>query len=143
MMEIVSQYVDLILRERFWSWSVIGIVYLIFAFTVRGWFMNPLFSGIKSLGSQPYHDFKQEYLKLSFWGWFFFFLPLVILTYVWNQTAKQPLGLFHQILIVAGAALFFWSIMVHMKSFCQASVVLLKKKLGEQEKQQPTGSADF
>jgi len=135
MTEIFNAYWNVILQERFWSWSIIGIIYLVFAFTVRGWFLNPMFRQAKDLRSRYYQELKQDYLKFSFWGWFFFFLPLIFFTFVWNQTAKEPLSLRHQIALVAGLLCFLWSVMVHMRAFSRACMTLMKELVDEKESQ--------
>ncbi len=134
-MEMFNSYLNVILQERFWSWSIIGIIYLIFAFTVRGWFLNPLFRDVKHLKPRYYHEIKQIYLKYSFWGWFLFFLPVVFFTYVWNQTAKEPLTLRHHLAIALGFFSFLASIMIHMRAFANACVELLREMVDEKDAQ--------
>lgn len=130
---VIESYIEIILRERFWSWSVIGIVYLIIAFVMRGWFLNPMIQKAKELPPKYYHDIKHAYLKNSFWGWFFFFLPLVFFTLVWNWSYREPLYGRSLALLILGIFCYVWSVMLHLKAFGNGATSTLKRVIDERE----------
>ena len=133
MREFFASYFDLILKERFWSWTLVGIVYLVFAFLLRAWFLGSMVQRAKELPPRYYHDVKHSYLRKSFWGWFFFFLPVILLTTVWNQAENMPPQGLYLLLSILAAVSMVWSIMIHMRAFSEAATLVLKRVLDEQE----------
>lgn len=125
MTELLNNYMKLIMEERFWSWSVIGILYLIAGSTVRGWFLNGVSARARALKSKYYHEVKQAYLRRSLPGWFLFFLPLVIFTFVWNQTATRPLAGIYLAALIVGGVSFLGSILAHLNAFAFAALTVL------------------
>ncbi|HTL48483.1 MAG TPA: hypothetical protein VL688_10545 [Verrucomicrobiae bacterium] len=134
MSELVSAYLRVIWEERFWSWSVVGILYIIAAFTVRGWFLNGLISSARALKSKHYHEIKQAYLRRSLPGWLFFFLPLIIFTFVWNQTTGTAIPGKYLAAVILGIVSFIAAILSHVRAFAEASLSVLADLLQESEK---------
>jgi len=134
MSEFINSYLKIIWEERFWSWSVIGILYLIAGWTVRGWFLNSLHRSARSLKSKYYHDVKQAYLRRSLTGWFFFFLPLIIFTYIWNQTAGHQLTALYTVALGVGILSFIVSILAHLRAFGLATLSVLGELVHDKER---------
>jgi hypothetical protein len=134
MSEFVNAYAKVIWEERFWSWSVIGILYVIAAFAVRGWFLNSLISRARSFKSKHYHEIKQAYLKRSLPGWIFFFLPLVLFTFVWNQTRGTAIEGKYMAAVILGIFSFIAAILSHLRAFAEACLSVLADVVADGEK---------
>lgn len=135
MIEYIASYLQVIQEERFWSWTIIGILYLISGLTVRGWFLNPVFNQAREIRKQYYGEVKQVYLKNSLIGWFFFFVPLAFIIVLWNQVKGFPMNTAQHIAILAGALSFVLSIVSHLKAFTGASLTVLRTVVEEKELQ--------
>jgi len=127
MMETLKAYVDIILLERSWSWSLVGIVYLILAFIIRGWFTKPVMRHAKTLESRYYHVFKNAYLKRAIWGWIFFLIPLFVVALFWTQSKVLPLSAEEALVLLGALASFILSIMFHLGALSFAGVDAIKK----------------
>lgn len=132
---MLSTYLDVILEERFWSWTVIAILYLVLGLILRGAILNNLFNKIKDLKKEYYHEVKSLYLKNSLYGWFFFTLSLIICVILWYRIDGYPLNRIDVIGISAASLSFFWSVLSHMKAFALAQAKVLRKVVDEKELQ--------
>ena len=126
MNESLKPYLDAILQERSWSWSLIGILYVLAAFFVRSWFMNSLVWKGKQLDKSVYNAVKAAYLRRSVLGWIFFFLPLAFFPLYWQKFI--PLNLDQKWLAVSGAVSLFIAILLHLRSFALGAIAVLKKQ---------------
>ncbi len=125
MMSPIQSYVDAILSGRDWSWTVVGILYVLAAYFVRGWFVNPLSQKSRILSKASWHQVKSHYLNASFLGWIFFFFPLALIALVWRKTAL-PVPVDNRYLILAGCISFVLSVVLHLQAFGLAAVAALK-----------------
>lgn len=125
MISPLQSYVDAILSGRDWSWTVVGILYVLAAYFVRGWFVNPLSQKAKNLSRESWHRIKSHYLSASFLGWVFFFFPLAIVVLIWRKT-ELPVPVENRSMIVAGCVSFVLSVMLHLQAFALAAVAALK-----------------
>ena len=79
-------YLDAILNERSWSWTIAGIFYLIFGMAVRNCFLKPLLGRAKRELAKPlWKEVKGNYYKNSFLGWLFFCIPFGIVVFLWYE----------------------------------------------------------
>ena len=125
MITMIKPYLDIILAERSWSWSLIGILYVLAAFFVRSWFMNSLVWKAKQLDKSLYAAVKAAYLKRSVLGWFLFFMPLALFTLFWQNMIPEKDKQF--LIICGGTASFVLSIILHLKAFGLGALTVLKK----------------
>ena len=125
MITFIKPYLDIILAERSWSWSLIGILYVLAAFFVRSWFMNSLVWKAKQLDKSLYHAVKSAYLKRSVVGWFLFFVPLALFTFFWQNLIPQKDKQF--LIICGGTTAFILSIILHLRAFALGTLTVLKK----------------
>lgn len=125
MITVIKPYLDIILAERSWSWSLIGILYVLAAFFVRSWFMNSLVWKAKQLDKSLYHAVKSAYLKRSVLGWFLFFVPLALFTLFWQKTITEESKRFW--IVVGGSSCFVLSILLHIRAFGLGALTVLKK----------------
>ena len=125
-MEILKSYWDIVITERSWSWSIVGILYLVSGYVIRGWFMRSLAVAAKSLELKQYQKFKQAYLRRSLVGWVLFLIPLAILAVFWMQTDLLPISGKEAIALLAALSLFILSIMFHLGAFARAGLDTLR-----------------
>jgi hypothetical protein len=127
MFDLIRYYLTVIDTERSWSWTMIGILYLVLALLVRGLAMRPIVSKAKQLKYSLYQEVKLAYLRNSIWGWLFFFVPLGVAIYMWMDLQKHPLTV-RDLLIMAGAMISYsLSIMFHALAFGLAGIKALKQ----------------
>ena len=133
-MDLLKPYLDIIFNERSWSWTVVGIFYLIIGLIVRSWFLKPLVSRAKQLDRGAWHDMKGHYLTHSVVGWLFFLIPLIIIVVVWNRGKLLPLEIPELIALCFSLVCFVLSIIFHVQAFAIAALLSLKTALKENEK---------
>ena len=119
MMTVIQPYIDLIFKERSWSWAVVCLLYLLAALFVRGWFVGPLFQRLKTLEHKTAQSFKSAYLKYSILGWAFFLVPQIFVVLCWRRSAL-PFPINEVFLLAGGAACFILSIIFHLQAFSLA-----------------------
>ena len=130
MMTAVQPYVDLILRERSWSWAIVCLLYILAALFVRGWFTGPITLQMKMVDKKHVRQMKSTYLKHALLGWVLFFLPLLLIATYWNKDVL-PVPVQETWLIATGFACFILSVMIHLQAFAVASLVLVESLEGE------------
>ncbi|MFA6599435.1 MAG: hypothetical protein WC352_03705 [Candidatus Omnitrophota bacterium] len=127
MNDSLQNYLDIILRERGWSWTVLGIVYLSVAMFLRGLFLRPVTRKARELNRALGNDVKKTYLRQSLLGWIFFFIPLVLLIVMWSRPKIFPLTTNDVLLAFAGTLSFFLSLALHAQAFGIAAIRVLKQ----------------
>ncbi len=125
MNSFLQPYIDSVLAERSWSWSLIGILYVLAALFVRSWFIGPLFSKARLLDHSLYSAIKHAYAKRSFWGWLLFFLPLALFVLFWQNYLPQKIT--QTFVVSAGSSSLVLSIMFHLQAFGAGAVSVFKK----------------
>lgn len=123
----LQPYLDSALAGRDWSWSLVGLVYIIVGLFIRGLFLKPLLRHAKELEKKPYRDFRSAYLGRSLWGWVFFFITFLILIGLWTSVDNFPISENEALLILAGLASYVLSIIFHIGAIAVAAIVSLKK----------------
>ena len=137
MEEFFRPYIEAIFKEREWSWAIIGIVYLLSASFIRGWFLNPLTRRAKNLERSFRGSVRKGYLKRSLLGWIFFLLPIGIIYLTWQREVQLPVDLKVEskiLLLSLGAASFVLSVLSHLTAFNIASLETLRSTAEQQEK---------
>ena len=131
MIYMLKPYIDIIMQERSWSWSLIGILYVLATFFVRSWFMNSPVWKAKHLDKSVYSAVKAAYLRRSLLGWIFFFLPLAFFPIYWQKFF--PLKLEEKWVAVSGAIFLFIAILLHLRAFALGAVAVLQKQTENQK----------
>lgn len=134
MEEYIQVFFDHVMQERAWSWTVIGIAYLIAGLTIRGWFVGPVVRRSKNLNRKHYHDFKSAYLKRSIWGWLFFITSFLTVIGLWNTIITLPMTVKQALAILGAMVCFVFSIIFHLTAYGVAAIDTLKHA-GEAEKE--------
>ena len=121
----LQPYLEAILAERDWSWTVVGLLYVLAAWFVRSWFVGPVCGRSKVLARPVHRRLEAEYLKRSILGWALFFIPLGIIILIWRREVL-PVKISSAVLAAAGAVSFVLSIVAHLMAYGIAAVVTLK-----------------
>ena len=127
MNEWIQEFSKIIVTQREWTWSVIGILYMSLTLIIRNWVLRSLIRDAKDLKRSHYSDFKENYLKLAFNGWIFYFASVVIVLFVWTQKDLWPLKTIHASLLVAAGVSYLLSITSHVHAIGFAAIATLKK----------------
>lgn len=127
MKEMLQVYFNAILSERSWSWTVIGLVYVISGYTLRSWFLKPVVRKAKELDKPLWHKIKKAYLRHSPLGWIFFLIPLVISIVLWYREVLRPLTIKDAAAILTAVVSFILSIFCHLQAFGIAALEVLRQ----------------
>ncbi|MEI7750644.1 MAG: hypothetical protein WCJ71_01020 [Candidatus Omnitrophota bacterium] len=126
-MENLTNLWNMVLTQRTWSWTVIGIGYLLAFLLVRSFFLHELIKRARGLNSKWYHEIKKVYMKKCLSGWILFLVSFLILIFFW-QTAnlKQP-SLYEvgMVFLIILAVLF--AIVSHLIAFGTSVIHVLKQ----------------
>lgn len=116
-----------ILNERGWSWTLVGIAYLVIGLIIRGWFLAPLTRKTRELDRKQNHELKAAYLKRSFLGWVFFLIPFFVLIKLWNSVFAFPVTVEDALTALGGVVSFIVSIVLHLQAFGIAAIETVKR----------------
>ena len=130
MINAIQPYIDLILKERSWSWAVVCVLYILAALFVRSWFVGPLSVQMKKMEKKHLHQYNAAYLRQSVLGWFFFFLPLVMIAVYWNK-ASLPVTIPDPWFVGAGVISLILSVLLHLQAHAIAALGLVETLEGQ------------
>ncbi len=125
--EAIKGYFDVILKERDWSWALIGIMILVSMLVVRHLFIAPVVHKAKELNRTPYEEFKKAYLKRALFGWIFFLASFGLMIGLWGYGVSLPLSMKAALALLASIMSFILSILFHLQALGVAAVVALKR----------------
>jgi hypothetical protein len=133
MIATLKNYLQIVMTERTWSWTILGIFYLSFGLFIRGFFIQPLVSKAKDLNRNLHYDLRgdvnRRYLKKSVVGWFFFVIPLIIFALLWARAKLFPITVKDLLFVFAAVISYILSIMLHLQAFGIAYIESLKQKM--------------
>ncbi len=127
----VQPYLDLIFLEKQWSWTLLGIGYLITSLFIRSLFFRTLVRETKTADSNLYSAVRAAYLKNSVAGWIFFFMSFLSVIVAWlggRTLLGEPHLIFFAGLVVT--ILFALSVALHLTAYARALLFVLKQKFG-------------
>ena len=129
-MDLIPIYVKLILKEREWSWTLIGALYLLVTIFIHLVFFQGLTRETKQVDSNLYPAVRSAYLKHSLAGWILYFLSFLFVIAVWiawkGRIELIPAVTFCLVL----PFLFFLSLLLHMKAYAKALLSVLRRRTG-------------
>ena len=127
-------YFDLILKERYWSWALVAIIYLIATLFLRQLIFRKLVRETKQVDSDLYASVKRFYLNHSLGGWFLYLFSLLAFVCLW-ATGKDFSSNLHQTLlwIFLAVLLFFLSLVLHLTAFVRALLAYFRQRGSERE----------
>lgn len=133
MFSLIEPYLNKILAERDWSWSVVCVLYVLAAWFVRSWFIGPVAAKVRALETPLIKRVEFAYLKRSIPGWALFFFPLAMIVLVWRKEVL-PIQVKDEVLLLAGFSCFVLSVILHLQSYATAALGTLKSVDEEHEK---------
>ena len=130
-MNVAKFYIDLMLAERQWSWTIVGILYLVLAIFIRTLIFRKIIREAKQIDSHLYSTVKGTYLKNSFPGWILYFISFLLVIVMWLGWKTAPQGTVSMtILCLFLSLLFFLSIILHLMAFAKALLAVLRQRMG-------------
>lgn len=90
-MDNLANLWNMVLTQRTWSWTVIGIAYLLVFLAFRSFFLHTLIKRARALNSKWFHEIKKVYSKKCFSGWILFAISFLMLVFFWQTgNFQQP-----------------------------------------------------
>ena len=130
-MNLIHFYTALIASEKQWSWTLVGIAYLVGALFIRSLFFRFPVRETKEIDSNLYSAVKMIYLKNSGPGWVLFSIAflLVIATWLeWQSVASDRTLILLFCLLLP--LLFFLSVALHLTAYVRALLAVLRQRMG-------------
>lgn len=121
--------IDLIFREREWSWSLIGLLSIFFALGLRALFLRNILHSMKIRNKSWYRRTLMYYQKRSALGWVFFGLFILGVILLWRM---EPLLLKHLSSLewfFIFVSLFFLSVLFHLRAYARSIVEALQENV--------------
>ena len=122
-------YFDLMAAERYWSWSAVGIIYLLTTLVVRYLVFSRVFSKTKQAAPNAFPLIKHTYLKNSLPGWILYALSFLLLMVVWvgwdRGVVRGGLWTLFSILL---PSLFLLAIILHLIAFINSLLEVSRQK---------------
>ena len=129
----MGNYLEAILTERNWSWSILAIGYLAFTMVVRQIAFRHLVRELKSFNSGLYRATKRAYLKHSIGGWVFYLASVLLLIWAWEIREQSFHGVRLELLLLVSCIFFFLiSLISHFINFARALVSALQSQTENQ-----------
>jgi len=126
-LERIDHISEMILIDRTWSWSIIGIFYLGLTLIVRNWFLSAIVKRAKELKGRWYQDIKDLYLKRALTGWIFYLMSFAIILLLWVRPDFLPLTPVDWFSLVLAMVFYFISVLLHMQALGVAAVVTMRR----------------
>jgi len=126
-------YLDLILAERHWSWTLPVTLYLLIGFCARGAILGSLINQAKLPPTRYYAGIKHHYLRRAFPGWFFFCLGAALTALAWLKSRVLPLSEEAWSFILGAAFSYLWALVLHCKALGAAALDSLREAAVEKD----------
>lgn len=133
MKELIQQFSDMVVIDRGWSWSVIGILYLGLTLILRNWFLSPVIDRVKLLKRAHAQIVKDAYLKQAAYGWIFYLIAFLIVIALWREKNLLPITLKQLAAAVTALFCYIFSIVLHLQAVGAAGIVALRHLEKERE----------
>lgn len=126
-METFANLWTILLAQRAWSWTIMGIVFLLVFLLVRHFFMQSLIKRAQSLNSKWYHEIQKVYMKKCIAGWIFFLVSLLLFIFFWQTADLNRPSLYEIAVIYVLILTVLLSIMFHLIAFGVSIIHVLKQ----------------
>jgi len=126
-MENLENLWNMVLTQRAWSWTVIGIAYLLVFLLVRNFFLHGLIKRSRALNSKWYHEIKKVYAKKCIPGWILFLISFLMLIFFWQTANFQQASLYEMAVLVLILLTVLLSIMSQVIAFGTSAIHVLKQ----------------
>lgn len=128
---MIRSFIEFLLVERLWSWSVIGIAYLLVTLVLRHYAFGSLARELRQIDSELNASVRKLYLRNSVAGWVLYLISFLLVISVWVGWREPgvPLGALAVFCLLL--PLFFsLSIILHLQAFAQALLTALRQRMG-------------
>lgn len=118
---------NMVLTQRVWSWTVIGIGHLILFLLVRSFFLHGLIKRARSVNSKWYHEIKKVYMKKCAAGWILFLVSFLILILFWQTANLKQASLYEVGMVFLITFTVLFAIISHLIAFGTSVIYVLKQ----------------
>ena len=124
-------YLDMILTERQWSWTLIGAFYLMIAFFLRSILFRSILRESREIDRNLHSEALRLYFRHSLAGWILFALSFLLVVAIWVGW-KTPLPGKMECFLALWllSVLFLLSIVAHHQAFTKALLAILRQRTG-------------
>ena len=130
-MNLARFYLDQVVSQREWSWSVIGICYLLLSLSIRQLLLRKVVKATKDLGNDIFIGIRNAYLRESWGGWSIYLMSFLTVTTIWvGWKALAGERYILVLLSVAVTGLFFLSVILHLSALSQATLLIFRRRIG-------------
>jgi Na+-transporting methylmalonyl-CoA/oxaloacetate decarboxylase gamma subunit len=126
-MENLANFWNTVLTQRAWSWTVIGIGYLLAFLLVRNFFLHGLIKRARALNSKWYHEIKKVYAKKCISGWILFLISFLMMIFFWQTANLQQASLYEVGVLFLIILTVLLSIMSQVIAFGTSAIHVLKQ----------------
>ena len=124
-------YSQMILTERYWSWTLVGAGYLIAALILRSILFRSILRESKEIDRNLHSEVLKVYLRRSFAGWILFALSFLLVVAIWIGWKTPPPNKTEFFLAIwLLSVLFLLSVIAHYQAFSQALLTVLRQRTG-------------
>ena len=117
----------MILTQRAWSWTVIGILYLLVFLMIKGFFFRELLKRARALNSKWYHEIKKVYIKKCIAGWVLFLISFLMVVFFWQSGDFKRPSLYEVGMIFLILMTVLLSVISHLIAFGVSLIHVLKQ----------------
>lgn len=131
---MIRTFIEFLLAERLWSWSVAGIAYLVLTLVLRHCAFGSLPRELRSIDSELNHAVKKLYLRNSIAGWVLYLISFLLVIGVWIgwREPRVPIGALALFCLLL-PLLFGLSVILHLRAFAQAILTALRQRMGPEK----------
>jgi hypothetical protein len=126
-MENLKNIWELVLTQRAWSWTMIGIGYLLVFLLARNFFFHSLIKRARALNSKWYHEIKKVYMKKCIAGWILFLASFLILVFFWQTADFKQASLYEVGMIFLIILTVLFAVISHLIAFGASAIFVLKQ----------------
>lgn len=124
-------YLNMILTERQWSWTLIGACYLVITLFLRSILFRGILRESRAIDRSFHSEALRLYLKRSLAGWILFGLSFLVVVAIWIGWKTIPLNKTEFFLALwLFTVLFFLSVVSHCQAFTRALLAILRQRTG-------------
>ena len=118
---------NMVLTQRTWSWTVIGIGYLLAFLVVRSFFLRGLIKRARALNSKWFHEIKKCYTKKCISGWILFLISFLMVIFFWQTANLQQPSLYEIAVVFLILLTVLLAIMSQLIAFGTSVIHVLKQ----------------
>lgn len=126
----LKENLDLMLQDRYSSWSIVVIAYLVVTVILRRITFSQIKVAIKCVDREVYKRAKRSYFRESFSGWLLYLISVGFLMAYWFSATVGFFAIVPSIVYLVGLFLFFlFSLISHLKALFFGTIHSFHEKL--------------